>query len=322
MNNDRPVLLFGATGYTGRCCLDALEANETPYLLAGRNMERLQHIAGSHCIGIRHADARNIHGAFEGAGCVLSTVGPFAQLGSGPLDAAIAAGAHWVDTTAEQTFLHQARLRDSYAKKQGVTVTPACGVEYLPMFLGASLLGDGPVSTYLWLDDFLPTRGSVRSMVAMAGVGPIPRPIQVTFDSRSGWAIPIPGAEALFIHPDSKTHLVLAAHEAWAGAVLWPMARWFRASRFADAIAARVTDPTDTQRRRARFTIVITRGNQALRIDGQDVYGSTGIYAAYVATQLANNMARCTGVVSAGRALPIQETMDAVGLKLVRFTLH
>ena len=74
----------------------ALEALGAPYLVGGRDMEALRSVAGPGCAGIRVAHAHDIGDAFEGVGCVLSTVGPFARLGLAPLDAAIAAGADTV----------------------------------------------------------------------------------------------------------------------------------------------------------------------------------------------------------------------------------
>lgn len=310
-----PLLLLGPTGTTGRHVLHHLDATATPYLLAGRNPAALTALAGPTCVGIRHVDAAAPGAAFADAGCVISTVGPFARLGLPVLDAAIAAGVPYVDTTAEQTFLLQALTRHEAAVAAGVTALPACGVEYLPMFLAAALLGPGPVDTWLWLDDFLPSRGSVRSMVAMAGVGPAPRPFQVASGDRTGWAVRIPGAEEVLVHPASRTHLMLRRGEAMAFRFGWPVARWLDLPRWADRIAERVTDPDAATSARARFTVIVSQGDRALRLDGADVYASTGRFVVEVARALAGGRATQPGVVAAGAALDPAALLQVIGLR-------
>ena len=315
---DRPILVYGATGVTGRLCVAALEAAGTPYLVGGRSRERLEAVAGPGCHGVRVAGIDVVGSAFEGVGCVLSAAGPFAKIGLPVLDAAVAAGAHYVDTTAEQPFMRATLTRQDAAIDAGVTVLPACGVEYLPMLVLAALAGEGPVASWIWLDDFLPTRGSVRSMAALAGIGPTPWPQRVRFGDRVGSALRIPGAEEVFVHPDSRTHLVLRWFEAWPLALSWLPVRWLRLGRAADAIARRVTDPSLDQQRSARFTVLVRRGDVTLRWDGQDVYGSTATYATTVARLLCTGEAR-SGVLSAGVALDAAATAEAVGVTVVRF---
>lgn len=310
-----PILVYGATGFTGRCCIRALEEDGTEYLIGGRNRERLEAVAGTHCAGIRVADASNPAAAFDGVGCVVSTVGPFVRYGLPVLDAAIAAGAHYVDTTAEQPFLRDALGRHAAAVSAGVTALPAAGVEYAPMFLAAALLGNGPVQSYLWLDDFLPTQGSVRSMIAMAGVGPTPWPVAISAEERGGRAIRIPGAEEVFVHPDSRTYLVLRRREVYPFAFLWPIARRLPPSEaLADRVAASVTDPTQAQSEEARYTAVVSNGSEAVRIDGRDVYGSTGRFAIRLAGLLVAGEAREAGVMSCGVALPAESTLAHLDL--------
>lgn len=310
-----PILIYGATGATGRSCVLEAEAGGLPYLVGGRDEAALRAVAGPSCLGVRVAPADAIDPALEGIGAMVSTVGPFARHGLPVLDGAITAGVPYVDTTAEQPFLRLAKARDEAAQAAGVAVLPACGVEYLPMLVGAALLGPGPVETWLWLDDFLPTKGSVRSMVAVAGVGRAPRPRRVRAEERDGWAIGIPGAEEVLVHPDSRAHLVLARRiEAEVFRVGWPLARWLDLPALADRIAARVTDPTPEQQQTARFTVVVAQGERAVRIDGEDVYRSTARFVVRVAGMLAEGRASVSGVRSVGEALSPHEVLDAVGL--------
>ena len=306
-----PILLYGASGYTGRCCIDVLEQAGIPYLVGGRSREKLAAAAGPGCIGVRVAPAENLGATFRDVGCVISTVGPFARHGLPVLDAAIAAGAHYVDTTAERTFMEAALTRHDDAEAAGITALPSCGVEYAPMFLAAALLPDGPVDSYLWLDDFLPTRGSVRSMVAMAGIGPTPRPFSVTVEERRGWAIRFPGAESVFLHPDCRTHLCLRLH----------VAKLISPARFSDAIADRLSDPSPEVRRASGYTVVVASGSEAIRIDGQDVYASTGRFAVQLARLLVDGRAHTPGVLPVGAAIDPELALAALSLTTRRVSL-
>ncbi len=321
MSTDREILVYGASGFTGRCCVAALEAAGIRYRVGGRNQERLEAAAGPGCVGVRVAEASDLGEIFADASCVVSTVGPFARHGLPVLDAAIAAGAHYVDTTAEQPFMRAALTRHAAAQSAGVTALPACGVEYAPMFLGAAMLSEGPVDSYLWLDRFLPTRGSVRSMVSMAGVGPMPWPWAVQVEERQGYAVTIPGAEAVFLHPDCRTHLMLRRVEAFPIAAMWPIAKRLPPGRFADAVADRLTDPTPEQRASAAYTVVVVQGSEAVRLDGRDVYASTGRFAIQLARLLADGQAHTAGVLAVGQALDPHRALEALGLTARRVRL-
>ena len=321
MADTNPILIYGASGFTGRCCVQAAEDAGIDYLIGGRSREKLAAVAGPRCLGVRVADATDPGRAFAGVGCVVSTVGPFARLGLPVLDAAIEAGAHYVDTTAEQSFMQMALTRHTPAEAAGITALPACGVEYAPMLLAAALLPPGAVRSYLWLDDFLPTRGSVSSMITMAGVGPTPWPTRVRVEERKGHGIRIPGAEEVFLHPDCETFLVLRYHEALPFSLLWPLARWMPLPWLGDQITARLSDPTPAQRAQARFTVVVQQGTAAIRLDGADVYASTGRFAVTLGAMLAGGQALRAGVLPVGAALPAEETLERLGLSPRRVSM-
>ena len=71
-----------------------------PLRLVGRRREELEQLA-SDGEEIRVADARHeaeLIEAFDGAFAVASTAGPFLDVGTKPVGAAIAVGAHYIDT--------------------------------------------------------------------------------------------------------------------------------------------------------------------------------------------------------------------------------
>ena len=111
---DRPVVVYGASGYTGRLVCEYLREYNVPFVAAGRDEDKLNDAMGSHVAGIETADyeVRTVEHTvealtelFTGAGVVLNTVGPFTTLGAPVVEAALAAGAHYTDTTGEQDWL-------------------------------------------------------------------------------------------------------------------------------------------------------------------------------------------------------------------------
>jgi len=109
------IVLLGATGYTGQLTARALVATGARPVLAGRDAARVGALA--HELGTASGDDPLEHlvadvtdapsvAALVGRGDVLlTTVGPFARWGRAALDAAIGAGAHYVDSTGEGSFI-------------------------------------------------------------------------------------------------------------------------------------------------------------------------------------------------------------------------
>jgi short subunit dehydrogenase-like uncharacterized protein len=131
------TVLLGATGYTGRLVADSLvELGERP-VLAGRDYSRLSTLADS-LGGLETvvADVGRPESVKDivGEGDVLvSTVGPFTLYGKVALDAALAAGAHYLDSTGEPGFIRQVFSdAHSVAERRGITVLTAFGIDWVP----------------------------------------------------------------------------------------------------------------------------------------------------------------------------------------------
>jgi hypothetical protein len=110
----KPVVVYGASGYTGRLVCEYLRHYHVPFVAAGRDDSKLKASLDSHVPGIETADyeiasvdhdVAALTDLFKGASVVLNTVGPFSELGPAAVEAALAAGAHYTDTTGEQDWL-------------------------------------------------------------------------------------------------------------------------------------------------------------------------------------------------------------------------
>ena len=113
MSTAKPVVVYGASGYTGRLICEYLRELNVPFVAAGRDKARLQE--AMHTIpGIETIDHEVIEVAhdvepltelFRGARVVCNTVGPFSHYGPQVVQACLASGTHYLDTTGEQDWL-------------------------------------------------------------------------------------------------------------------------------------------------------------------------------------------------------------------------
>lgn len=146
------VILFGATGYTGRLTAAEMVRQGLIPVLAGRREDALAELAeelgeatsGSHPLPIAVAEATDpgsVRGLLRSPGDVLvSTVGPFVEHGEAAVAAAVGAGAGYLDSTGEPGFLR--RVFGEFgpgAKRTGAVLLPAFGYDYVPGELAAGL---------------------------------------------------------------------------------------------------------------------------------------------------------------------------------------
>lgn len=110
----KPVVVYGASGYTGRLICEYLREYAVPFIAAGRSEEKLTDSMNAHVPGIETADyeivtvdhdVASLTALFEGASVVCNTVGPFSQFGPEVVEACLAAGTHYLDTSGEQDWM-------------------------------------------------------------------------------------------------------------------------------------------------------------------------------------------------------------------------
>jgi Saccharopine dehydrogenase NADP binding domain len=109
----RPVVLYGASGFSGRLVAEFLREYKLPFIAAGRNRAKIED-APDHVPGISTADyevAEVAHSVdelaelFSGARVVCNTVGPCFRYGATVVEAALRAGCHYVDTGGETPWV-------------------------------------------------------------------------------------------------------------------------------------------------------------------------------------------------------------------------
>ena len=105
MSSKKPVVLYGASGFSGRLVAEFLREFNVPFLAAGRDRAKIQDVM-NHVPGIETADyeVRETAGSlddlvkiFTGARVVCNTVGPFLYHGPRVIEASLKAGCHYLD---------------------------------------------------------------------------------------------------------------------------------------------------------------------------------------------------------------------------------
>lgn len=139
------ILLLGATGATGRLILEQLIARGLKPMLVGRNQEKLAALSEKFGgLDVAIADAQqpeSLKRVIEAGDLLISTVGPFGQLGKIPLRVAVEQGAHYMDSTGEPEFMsHVYRDYEPKLKNAQMVVMTACGFDYVPGQLAAGKL--------------------------------------------------------------------------------------------------------------------------------------------------------------------------------------
>ena len=98
----KPVVIYGASGFSGRLIAEFLREYNVPFIAAGRNRGKIQDVL-SRVPGIETADyeiaevsgsADELTRLFTGARVVCNTVGPLIYFGPQVIEASLKAGCH------------------------------------------------------------------------------------------------------------------------------------------------------------------------------------------------------------------------------------
>src|SRR3954469_18577412 len=146
------IVLFGATGYTGRLVADALLRRGARPVLAARSEESLRGLASELGGGLDTTVAdvsrpETVRALVERGDVLLSTVGPFARWGEPAVRAAVDAGAHYLDSTGETSFIRRV-FEEFGPAARDVALLTGMGFDWVPGNLagGLALAEAGPAA--------------------------------------------------------------------------------------------------------------------------------------------------------------------------------
>ncbi len=124
------LMIYGATGYTGRMVAEHAKAAGTQVVLAGRNEEAVSTLAAELDLEYRVfglEDATAIDRGLAEMTILLNCAGPFMRTANALMKASIRSGAHYLDTSAELDSYRLAEEIDRQAKAIGVMLMPGGG---------------------------------------------------------------------------------------------------------------------------------------------------------------------------------------------------
>lgn len=182
MTTSKPVVVYGASGYTGRLVCEYLREFNIPFIAAGRDKARiaeaLDKVPGidtveHEIVEVEHQVAP-LTALLDGARVVCNTVGPFARYGDEVVEACLATGCHYLDTTGEQDWLircdeaHGQRMADN-----GLLLAPGIAQMYTTGEIAAGLCLETPGMDTLDILVFwkgMPTIASTRTILVNAAL--------------------------------------------------------------------------------------------------------------------------------------------------------
>ncbi len=144
-----PIVVYGASGYTGMLIMDWLIDQNIPFTAVSRNAKRTQEMMAQRVVRLESAtyelieaehNVESLTKAFQGAKVVCNTVGPFVNFGLVAVEAALKAGCHYLDTTGEQSYMRTVREQFGELYRQaGLLVSPSLSYMYAFAQIAAEL---------------------------------------------------------------------------------------------------------------------------------------------------------------------------------------
>lgn len=149
MANDFDIIVYGATGFTGKLCAKYLSENASniKWAIAGRNKEKLEKLKKELSLDVdifiaESNDDVALDNITLNTKVVLSTAGPFHRYSSNLVKSCVKNSSDYVDITGEFFWIRDMiDLHHEEASSKGVRIVPACGYDSIPSDLGTFFAG-------------------------------------------------------------------------------------------------------------------------------------------------------------------------------------
>ena len=129
------ILIYGATGYTGKLIAKAAADKGARPILAGRNLARVNAVArplGLKARAFDLGDPTRLDAAIKDVSVVLCVAGPFSATSRPMADACLRNRVHYLDITGEIDVFEALAARDAEAGARGVMLLPGVGFDVVP----------------------------------------------------------------------------------------------------------------------------------------------------------------------------------------------
>jgi short subunit dehydrogenase-like uncharacterized protein len=179
-----PIVVYGASGFTGKLIAAELTERGADVILAGRDRAKLEGVAeglggATEIAAVPLSDGPGLRELVEGAAVVIGCAGPFTLHGRPLIETAARGGSRYLDTTGEQPFIRESFERwGDVAAESGAALVSGMGFDYAPGDMLASLVADGlgpldEMTLAYTLRGFTPTRGTTLSALEMMRGGDV-----------------------------------------------------------------------------------------------------------------------------------------------------
>ena len=135
MNPPPRLLVYGATGYTGKLVAAEAAARGVDVVLGGRDPETLTAVAepfGFETRSVSLSDGPRLRATLEDVAAVLHIAGPVSATARPMVEACLATGTHSLDVTGELDVFEALARRDEEARRAGIVLIPGVGFDVVP----------------------------------------------------------------------------------------------------------------------------------------------------------------------------------------------
>jgi short subunit dehydrogenase-like uncharacterized protein len=129
------ILIYGATGYTGKLIARTAREQGLKPILAGRDAGKVKAVAEQLGLTWRSFDLGDpvkVDAGLQDVAVVLNAAGPFAATSRPMADACLRNRVHYLDITGEIDVFEALAARDADAKAAGVMLLPGVGFDVTP----------------------------------------------------------------------------------------------------------------------------------------------------------------------------------------------
>jgi short subunit dehydrogenase-like uncharacterized protein len=161
MSREFDIIVYGASGFTGRLVAEYLDATyknggAVKWAMAGRSLEKLAAVrdeigapADTPLIACDANDPASLDAMVKSTKVVLTTVGPYQLYGEGLVAACAAHGTDYVDLCGEPVWMRfMVDAHEAAAKASGARIVFSCGFDSIPSDLGVQLAQEEMMARY------------------------------------------------------------------------------------------------------------------------------------------------------------------------------
>jgi short subunit dehydrogenase-like uncharacterized protein len=329
------VAVFGATGHTGRFVVSELLRRGIAPIAVARDRAKLEATGlADRGVGIRDAsihDAGSLDQAFAGAAAVVNCAGPFLDTADAVASAALRAGIHYLDVTAEQpSALATFEKFDEAARNAGVVVIPAMGFYggFADLLVTAALSDwdcADEISVGIALDSWHPTRGTritgerntARRMVVADGqLVPAPQPA-----AEMQWDFPEPFGWQTVVELPFSEIVVIARHTRASSLHTYLSQTALRDVRNPTTPPPEAADETGRSAQLFLVEAIVRKGNHARRIaaQGRDIYAFSAPLVCEAVQRILDGNVRGSGAQAPGAMFDARDFLDALAPQHLTF---